>query len=137
VRDKLKLLVVLQCAYATTQKRRKQLSNERIWLKALWSSHTGRMLKTMIPEHCLVYIINSSNHIGSASKAVFPPDVAHLKEKIEEIKPDVILACGRVAQKGMRAVGIPHIIAPHPAWRNLTKEHRQKVKGLIGGKSGS
>jgi len=133
VRDKLKLLVVLQCAYATTQRRRKQLENERIWLKALWSSHTGKMLKTMIPEHCLVYIINASNHIGHVSQACFPPDVSHLKEKIEEIKPDVILACGRIAQKGMRAVGIPFIKAPHPAWRRLTKKQRQQVKDLIGG----
>lgn len=97
----MKLLVVLQCAYGTTSKLRRQLGKERLWLRALWTSHTGRVLKTMIPDCCIIHIINSSNHIGKVSKACFPPDINYIREEVKEINPDVILACGKVAQQGL------------------------------------
>jgi len=128
MRNKLKLLVVLQCAYGTTLKLRRQLGKESLWLRALWMSHTGRVLKTMIPNYCVTRIINSSNYIGEVSKACFPPNITYIQEKIKEINPDVILACGKVAQKGLREIGVPFIEAPHPAWRSLTKEQRQRVR---------
>ncbi len=85
----------------------------------------------MLPENEEHYIINSTTEIGNKPEATFPPDPEHIKQVISEIKPDKILACGKVAQKGMELVGIDYIPAPHPAWRQLTRVHTATIKALL------
>lgn len=126
-----RLLVVLQCAYATTPRHRRQLRDNRFWERALWRSHTGRRLAEMLPEAGVLEVINASPEIGARSDAAFPPDPAHIREHAERFRPDVILACGAVAQRGVRDAGLEYVTAPHPAWRALSKERAQQVREQV------
>ena len=123
-----KLLVILQNAYGVTEKRRKQLTSERLWLYALWKSQTGRRLKEMLPSNFNIKIINASEQIGCYSSALFPPDKNYLRTKIDEFQPNVILACGRIAQQGLKALNISYTAGPHPAWRLLSKIKTEEIK---------
>ena len=120
--DKVKLLVVLQCAYGNTKKRRRQLKKRRLWLKGLWDSHTGKRLKEMLPDNMDYQVINSTPKIGDRSDAVFPPDPVYIQAWVECYEPDYILACGKVAQEALEELGLEFFRAPHPAWRLLSKE---------------
>ena len=126
-----KLLVILQNAYGVTEKRRKQLTTERLWLCGLWNSQTGKRLKEMLPSNLNIKIINASQKIGCYADAQFPPDKKYLKNNISEFQPDVILACGRIAQQGMDALNIPYMAVPHPAWRLLSKIKTKEIKSTL------
>jgi len=112
------LLVVLQNAY---RKSGAPYRNRRQWLKCLWLSHTGKRLRRMLPADIEPYVINANPQIGKHAGAVFPPDLEHLRQTIERVNPSVILACGRMAQTGLDALGVTYVAAPHPAWRQLTE----------------
>jgi len=116
----MKILIILQCAYGVTAKRRKQLKNKDMWLYGLWTSHTGRRLQNMIPEGVDVEIINSTPRIGETSSDCFQPDLFYIKQHVAVIIPDVILACGKVAQTACEKLQLDYIAAPHPAWRQLS-----------------
>ncbi|NIV40298.1 MAG: hypothetical protein GWN58_66115 [Anaerolineae bacterium] len=122
------ILVVLQNAYATTAYRRAQLRKPDVWACGLWASHTGRRLTSMLPAGCTVRVINASPRIGKRSSDCFPPEPEHIRAEIEKHRPSVILACGKQAQAGLEALGLPHISAPHPAWRQLSNEHASEVR---------
>jgi hypothetical protein len=126
-----KLLVVLQCAYGTSKRRRRQLEIRKLWLKALWSSHTGRRLKKMLPDNVIVEVINSTPRIGDISSACFPAESVYIAGWIECFEPDIILACGKVAQNALEELGIKYIPSPHPAWRQLSNEQIDKIRSTI------
>ena len=128
MRENPKLLVILQNAYGVTEKRRKQLTTERLWLHGLWNSQTGKRLKEMLPSDLNIKIINASPKIGCYADALFPPDKKYLRHNINEFQPDVILACGRIAQQGMNVLDMPYMAAPHPAWRLLSKIKTEEIK---------
>jgi len=85
----------------------------------------------MIPEDCEVEVINASPRIGNSAKEIFQPDTLHLKECLGAIGPDVILGCGKLAQKGLNALGVSYIASPHPSWRFLSKGMMLKIKSSI------
>ena len=126
------ILVILQCAYGKTRRRRKQLKKRRLWLKGLWRSHTGKRLNGMLPIKYNVRVINSTPEIGESVSACFEPDKEYIQKEIEDSAPRVILACGKIAQEGIKEVDdIPVIYAPHPAWRALTNEKIDEVRSKI------
>jgi hypothetical protein len=126
-----KLLVVLQCAYGTTKRRRRQLRIRKLWLKGLWNSYTGKRLKKMIPEGMEVEVINSTPKIGDVSSACFSAEPEYIAGWIESFEPDLILACGKVATGALEYMGIEHISVPHPAWRHLTNEQVNEIRNRI------
>lgn len=121
------LLVFLQCAWRPggTFKTREQ------WLAALWESYSGKRLKEMIPTGITVWIDNSTPKVGDNPDAVFPPDLDYMEGIIKTVKPIAILACGEVAQKGLKDLGIAHIKAPHPAYRALSKEKTASIRAEV------
>lgn len=121
------LFVLLQNAY---KKDGDEFTHEE-WVKALWKSHTGRRLSNMLPVGVTVYVANASPQVGTESSSAFKPDIEHIKNEIAATRPSVILACGKVAARAMREVGIPFIEAPHPAWRALSKADELKCKIAI------
>jgi hypothetical protein len=129
----MRLLVVLQCAYGTTARRRRQLQKRRLWLAGLWNSHTGRRLRQMLPEISGVEItvINASPQIGRESRAAFPPDGEYIQRQIARYNPDYILGCGHVAQRGLAELGIEYIPVPHPAWRGLTQAQTDAIRARL------
>ena len=118
------ILFILQNAY-TSEKH--LFKNEDEWYRELMRSHTGRRLKEMIPYGKDFRVVNSSATIGDNPNSIYPADINHICKMIDNIKPKVICACGKVAQAGCRKINIEklkidYIEAPHPAWRGLSKK---------------
>lgn len=122
------ILFILQNAY---QSDKHQFKNDAEWSRELASSHTGRRLKEMIPDDMEYKVINSSNIIGNCADSSYDADLEHIKKLVDEIKPNVICACGKIAQKGCKELGLNFIPAPHPAWRRLSKQCSSDIKEQI------
>jgi len=93
----------------------------------MWLSHTGSRLKEMLPDGSQVYVANANPKIGKETGAIFPPDLEHMQKVIDEINPELILGCGKIAQRGLSEMGIEYISAPHPAWRALSKKETGRI----------
>lgn len=115
------LLVVLQNPWGKPRP-------NRVWLRALWASHTGKRLCEMLPPDRDIEIVNANPAWGTHASARFPPDLSHLRQTIQRHGPRVILGCGRIAQQGLDTLGIDHYKAPHPAWRALTHERTAQIR---------
>ena len=127
------ILFILQNAYKSEKH---QFKNDDEWSRELANSHTGRRLKEMIPDNMKYKVINSSSNIGDNPDTCYSADTEYIKKLIDEINPSVICACGRVAQKGCEDLGLNFIRAPHPAWRQLSKQDSSIIKKQLAGISG-
>ena len=123
------ILFILQNAY---QNKNHQFSNQEEWSRELTNSQTGRRLKEMIPAGVEFRVINASGFIGDNPNSVSEADTKHMRKLIKQIKPDIICACGKIAQDGCRKLGLDFIEAPHPAWRCLSKETTGNIRNLLG-----
>ena len=96
-------------------------------------SHTGIRLQRAIPENISVRIINASPLVGKKAASNLKPDGNYVGKMYEEIKPDVILACGVNARKAVQGLNadVPTIYMPHPAYRALRNETLEEVKQQI------
>lgn len=121
----MKVLYILQNAYRSDKY---NFRNKEEWHEDLFRSHTGKRLSEMIPEGVEYYVINSSPNIGSHADSKFPPDNNYISEWYNKIKPDVVVACGKVAQKGCDEIALEYIKAPHPAWRALSKKITKSIR---------
>ena len=122
------ILYILQNAYKSEKH---QFKNEDEWSKELENSHTGRRLKEMIPDRTEYKVINSSGMIGEHPDSCYVADLAYMQNLIEKIKPVIICACGKIAQKGCEELGLDFISAPHPAWRRLSKKCSSDIRRKI------
>jgi hypothetical protein len=122
------ILFILQNAYRSDKH---QFKNEEEWSRELANSHTGRRLKEMIPEGKEYKVINSSDIIGNSPDSCYNADIEHIKKLVNEIKPSVICACGKIAQKGCEELGLFFIPAPHPAWRQMSKKQSSTIKQVL------
>ena len=62
----------------------------------------------------------ASPEIGGESSSSFPADPKHLQEVLDDVQPDVVLAFGRIAERGLDGL-VPVeklIVGPHPAARH-------------------
>jgi hypothetical protein len=114
-----KMLFVLQNAYRSEKY---NFSNDEEWQRDLQRSHTGRRLQAMLPDDAQVFVINSSPLIGECPDSCYPADSDYIENKIKHIEPDVICACGKIAESGLRSIGIEFVALPHPAWRQLSND---------------
>ena len=119
------ILFILQNAYKSEKYK---FNNNEEWHSELMRSHTGRRLSEMVPNNADCRVINSTPKIGDDAKSCYGYDAKHIKKWIDIIKPDVICACGKVAQSGCENIGVSFIRAPHPAWRQLSKEITSKIR---------
>jgi len=126
--DKNLILFILQNAY---QSDKHQFKNDDEWSRELANSHTGRRLKEMIPDGAEYKVINSSGMIGDCPDSCYNADLIHIQKHIDKIKPIVICACGKIAQRGCKELGLSFIAAPHPAWRQLSKQQSNYIKGQL------
>ena len=86
---------------------------------------TGRRLKAAFGDLCDDIVWEEvSCEIGGKSSSVFPPDYAHITQRMAEEKPDVLLAFGKIACDALVFVAaprpVPVISGPHPAARHST-----------------
>jgi hypothetical protein len=81
---------------------------------------TGRILLNTFGDLCaLITWEEASPRIGGQASAAFPPDLDHLRAVLEREQPDIVIAFGRIAERGLRPL-VPAanlICAPHPAAR--------------------
>lgn len=125
----MKILFILQNAYYTHGYRPRDLKE---WERRLWVSFTGRRLAQMIPDGATVSVINASLSVGDHSTSCFDADINHIRRMIIRYDPDVICACGKIAQKGCDELGVSYVPAPHPAWRALSKKHIAHIRQQLG-----
>lgn len=120
-----KLLVILQNAYGVEEGYEPSYEKE-----SFRTCHTGKRLRNAIPAGLDINIINASPKIGRKASSYFKEDGTYVGKKIQEYKPEVILACGVNARKVVSELDldIPIITMPHPAYRALTNETLFSVK---------
>lgn len=118
------LLIILQNTY-------EHLTNSPAWKEVFWESYTGKRLREMLPEGIEFVVTNASKTIGDGPASVCRADGAHITAMIERVQPDRILACGKVAQAALEELGIDFLAAPHPAWRQLSKEKTAEIRAFL------
>jgi len=119
------ILYILQNAYKS---QRYQFKNDEEWHRELLASYSGKRLSEMIPENVDFRVVNASPEIGDSADSVFSPDKKHLKNMIKKHSPDIVCACGKIAQKGCYDLGIEFVPLPHPAWRQLSKDITNRIQ---------
>ena len=81
---------------------------------------TGQVLKTVFGPLCAQIVWeNASQEIGGKSSEKFPADLDHLRACLVEVRPDVVLAFGRIASGALRDL-VPVdrlLVGPHPTAR--------------------
>ncbi len=129
------VLFVLQNSWRKSAKPGEQeLGREAVWRRLLWRSQTGRRLTEMIPNDISFEVVNASALVGNHSASVYPVDMALMALRLARIVPVVVVLCGKVAAglaPLVEAAQITLVIAPHPAWRALSKEHTARIKTEI------
>lgn len=125
------ILFILQNAY-TSEKH--PFKNEVEWGRELLRSHTGRRLREMIPENVEFKVINASASIGDNPNSLFNGDSKHISKQLKKIKPDIIVACGKVAQQICCDMEIKYMPVPHPAWRQLSKRETSEIRNYLSDK---
>lgn len=112
----------------------RDVGRERVWDRLLWRSQTGRRLREMIPDDTTFEVVNASALVGNHSSSVYPADTALMAMRLGRIKPTVVVLCGKVAAGLAPLIEDAQttlVIAPHPAWRLLSKEHTARIKTEI------
>jgi len=121
-----KLLVILQNAYGVAEDYVPSYSHS-----GFASSQTGRRLKEFLPDNCTVEIINASPLIGDVADSIFALNPDYVMSKVNNIKPDFILALGCNAHKVVDMLELKAIKSYHPAYRALSKKITGEVKKEI------
>jgi len=114
------VLVVLQNAY--TKGALAEGYHPSTWRRELLCSRSGRRLARALPDVGVSYT-NSSRTLGDGPDSRHAADVGHLRRRIRQVQPDIILACGKVAEAAVAEVWSGScVVIPHPASRSLTNE---------------
>lgn len=127
----MKVLYVLQNAWRNGAKPGERDWDGPTWLRALWRSQTGKRLREMIPDGIEYEVVNASPFVGSRAWNVFAADCVLMHSRMRRIRPDLVVLCGKVAQELAPVVGqynTPHLDAPHPAWRRLSKAETADIR---------
>ena len=131
----MQVLFVLQNAWRKSAKTGEiDLARKNVWNRLLWRSQTGRRLKEMIPKDITFEVVNASAMVGNYSASVYPADQELMAMRLGRIMPTVVALCGKVAAglaPLVEATLTTLVIAPHPAWRALSKEHTARIKEEI------
>ncbi len=130
-----RVLFVLQNAWRRSAKPGEtEWLHEKVWLRLLWRSMTGKRLREMIPDGIDFEVVNATLRIGDRAAATFPADRLLMLARLRSRRPDLVVLCGKVAQELtmiVGAYGYPCILAPHPAWRALPKTQTAEIREEI------
>ncbi|HYF07664.1 MAG TPA: hypothetical protein VD970_08585 [Acetobacteraceae bacterium] len=91
---------------------------------------TGRRLIAAFGDDLAHDIVwdNASPRLADASSGAFPPDPAHIRAVLAEVRPRVVLAFGRIAEQGVRPLWSgPLIVGPHPTARGADTVSRLRA----------
>lgn len=115
----------------------------RSWLKALERSRSGQRLRSLESGYCYSgaewWYENASPVVSATPDGFARADVKHMGLVILEQSPDVVIALGKEAERGLLRVkesmgpGFPlAILAPHPASRVLTNDLYRDIGSSLG-----
>jgi hypothetical protein len=103
------------------------------------NNFSGRRLYKLVGDARLI-VTNACRELVCSAKERGVPDPSWLAENLKALEPiDVLLLCGKVAQKTFHACGFRHatvIEIPHPAargyWTKATiSDAKQRIQGLV------
>lgn len=102
----------------------------RSWLRALARSRSGQRLKILSDQWELYH--NVTPICGAKPSSKLDPDQLHVQSLLERCKPEVVVACGAVAELALRIYWKgPLLCVPHPASRVLTNELYQHAHRML------
>lgn len=129
------LLVVLQNAYDKGRLQAGARFNPATWRAEFLRSATGSRLRVVLTNHedMDIRFCNAAPGIGEGSSSRLKGCPSHVTKAVERARPDLILACGEVAETTVRTVWSGDmIVMPHPAYRFMTRELLIKVRRELG-----
>jgi hypothetical protein len=130
-----KLLVVLQNAYDKGSLADRW--NYAAWKREFESSRTGTRLLYALPDmgtspSWRVHYANAAPGVGRGSRSCLRPSRVHLRRAVKRVEPDVVLACGRLAEETALAAWEGSLLAiPHPAYMCLTNELLDRCRDVL------
>lgn len=84
----------------------------------------------------VVRFANASPTMGQTVDSKTAPCARHLRRRLRDARPDVVLACGRVAEDAVRSMWHgPLVAVPHPAHRLLTNDLLHRARDLLGART--
>lgn len=124
----MKVVVFLQNAWSPFWAGKKW--PRKSWLRALEASRSGQRLRNMIDDYDLCE--ETTEAVSATSDGVEPPDFEHIKRVLETRKPEIVVACGKQAEKSLMKLWEGKLLAvPHPASRLLTNELYKEARRFI------
>ena len=131
--ERVKILVVLQNAY--DRGRLATSWNPTIWKRELLASRTGTRLRVVFSEPAELeglHFCNAAPGLGKGPSEARTGSPSHVRQAIRRVKPDYILACGRVAEETTLQVWEGHLLTiPHPTYRPLTNDLLQLARKIL------
>lgn len=101
-----------------------------IWLRDLERCRSGQRLKNFVTDFEVCE--NVTPDVTPTSDGLAKPNLFHVLDIIERRKPDIVVACGKVAGDFLkRNWGGPLIVTPHPAHRTVTNELFESVDDYL------
>jgi hypothetical protein len=103
------------------------------WFPALQASRTGKRLERIFPYWSDVYFANTTFEIGDNPDSQLPPHWEYMRSIVLAQNPKVILACGKQAEQALLDNKTKYrlICMPHPAYRVVTNDLLDVVRGLV------
>jgi hypothetical protein len=93
----------------------------------------SRLYRMMRGSNGRLLVTNCCKEMQTSAKGHGTPDPAYVAANLAWLKPDLLLVCGRVAQRTYTASGYlcPVLLMPHPAARNWTNEALSSINKQI------
>lgn len=103
-----------------------------MYIAGLLDSNTGRRLVKMLPVSIFeVIVVNGSPKVGNDASSKYPMDEAYIADVLRIVSPDVIVACGQVADEGLTRMKIDHWYIPHPMRRDLSNQDFEEIRETL------
>lgn len=100
------------------------------WLFALERSRSGQRLRVLLDDFDCCE--NTTPAVGATPDSILPPDEIHIRSILTQRNPDVVVTCGRQAEKALlRLWNGPLLSVPHPAHRLLTDALYREARDLL------
>jgi hypothetical protein len=106
------------------------------------NNRSGKMLYRLVGPYRRLWVTNSCREMVNNARRHGKPDPGWLAENLRRLKPDLVLVCGKVAQKTFREAcpmkwdGCDDISIPHPAARNWSQKQIKRIARKIEKKLG-
>lgn len=100
------------------------------WLRALARCRSGKRLAYLIDD--LSICENTTPIVGDAPDSIVKPDNGHILSVLAEREPDIVITCGKQAEKALEWIWSgPMLAVPHPAAHGVSNALFAEFKKLL------